>query len=106
MPSQLPIVCSLSAAELPKRPAEMSTVGHAGLLAAEIDGARAVLRFRAEAATQLATIVAAEAECCAFLSMKLDDVPAGIRLIIEGPPGTEPVLHESVAAFSSKAQAA
>jgi hypothetical protein len=106
MPSQLPILCSLSAAELPKRLAEMSTVGHASLLAAEIEGARAVLRFRDEAAAQLATIVAAEAECCPFLSMKLDDVPAGVRLTIEGPPGTEPVLDELVAAFSSKAQTA
>jgi hypothetical protein len=106
MPSQLPIACSLSVAELRKRLGEMSTVGQASLLAAEAEGARAVLRFRAGAAEQLAAIVAAEGQCCAFLRMKLDDEPAAVRLTIEGPPGAEPVVQDLVAAFSSEAQAA
>jgi hypothetical protein len=104
MPSELPIACSLSAAESPQRLAEMSAIGHSSLLRAEIDGARAVLAFRAGAAEQLARIVTAEAECCAFLNMELDDMPDAVRLTIEAPTGAEPVLQDLVAAFSGEEQ--
>jgi hypothetical protein len=100
------MACSLSATELTQRLAEMSAIGRASLLAAEIDGSRAVLRFRPAAAKQLAAIVAAEAECCAFLSMKVDDASDAVRLCIEAPRGAESVLHDLVAAFSSDERAA
>jgi hypothetical protein len=100
------MACSLSATELTQRLAEMSAIGRASLLAAEIDGSRAVLRFRPAAAKQLAAIVAAEAECCAFLSMKVDDASDAVRLCIEAPRGAESVLHDLVAAFSGDEQAA
>jgi hypothetical protein len=106
MPSQLPIACSLSGVELPQRLAEMSAVGQTSLLAAEVDGLRAVLSFRAEARDQLAAIIAAEAECCAFLAMKLDDVPAAVRLVIEAPVGAESVVEDLVAAFRGAEQVA
>jgi hypothetical protein len=106
MQTELPIVCSLGATELTQRLAEMSAIGSASLLAAEIDGSRAVLRFRPDAAKQLAAIVAAEAQCCAFLSMKLDDAGDSVRLTIEAPVGAESVLHDLVATFSSDEQAA
>jgi hypothetical protein len=106
MQSEPPIACSLSALELRHRLAEMSAVGQTSLLAAEIDGGRAVLRFRPAAGERLAAIVAAEAECCAFLSMKLDDAGDSVRLTIEAPVGAESVLHDLVAAFSSDERAA
>ena len=106
MPSELPIACSLSAAELPQRLAEMSDIGRASLVAAETDASRAVLTFRPAAVEQLAVIVAAEAECCSFLKMKLDDGPDAVQLTIEAPAGAEPVLQDLVAAFSSEEQAA
>jgi hypothetical protein len=106
MPAESPIACSLSAAELPQRLAEMSAIGQTSLLGAEIDERRAVLRFRPGAREQLAAIVAAEAECCAFLTMKLDVKSHAVRLTIEAPAGGESVLHDLVDAFSSKGQAA
>jgi hypothetical protein len=87
MPSDSPIACSLSPAELPQRLAEM-------------------LRFRIGARNQLDAIVAAEAQCCAFLSMQLDDEPDAVRLTIEAPPGAEPVLHDLAAAFGGSEQVA
>jgi hypothetical protein len=106
MQSDLPIACSLSADELPERLAAMSTLGRTSLLAAERDGAHAVLRFRSNARDELAAIVAAEAECCAFLSMELHDAPDSIVLTVQAPTGAEPLLHELVSAFTNHERAA
>jgi hypothetical protein len=84
----------------------MSAIGRASLLAAEINERSVVLRFRIGARNALAAIVAAEAQCCAFLSMQLDDEPDAVRLTIEAPPGAEPVLHDLAAAFGGSEQAA
>ena len=47
MSAELPIVCSLSATELPVRLAEMAALGRAALLGASVDGTRAAVRFAA-----------------------------------------------------------
>ncbi len=108
MSTEPPIACSLNAAEMPGRLAEMAAIGQSGLLAVETKDARAVLRFRAGAQTRerLEAIVAAEAECCAFLSMELRHEPCAVVLIIEAPEGAEPVLDELVSAFSNEGQVA
>src|SRR4051794_38166226 len=99
--SPAPIACSLTAAELPERLAEMSALGRSSLLTAETAGHQAVLRFRPgpDTGERLAAIVAAEAECCAFLTMELREEPDAIALTIEGSDGAQPVLDELVAAF-------
>jgi hypothetical protein len=101
MKSELPIACSLSSAELSQRLADMSAVGRAGLLAAEVDGARAVLTFRADQRERVAAIVVAETDCCAFLDMKVEDGPDAFDLVIEAPAGAESVVHDIVASFRS-----
>lgn len=100
MASDLPVACSLDADELPERLAAMAALGRAGLIAAERDGARAVLRFQPAARVELAAIVAAEAECCAFLSMRIHDEHETVVLTVEGPTGAEPLLQDMVNAFS------
>jgi hypothetical protein len=101
MTTELPIACSLTAADMPGRLAEAAAIGRAGLLGVEATEARAVLHFRADADTRarLAAIVAAEAECCPFLAISLDDGRGALALTIEAPPGAEPVLRDLVAAF-------
>jgi hypothetical protein len=101
--TDLPIACSLTAAELPERLAEIGAIGREGLLGADIDGAVALLRFRGGGDTRarLERIVAAEAQCCAFLAMGLRDDRDAIELRIEAPPGAEPVVRELVAAFGA-----
>ena len=101
MPAELPIACSLRAAEMPVRLAEIGSIGRASLLGAQTADSRAELRFRAgpETRARLEAIVAAEAECCAFLAMSLRDEAGGITLTIDAPEGAEPVMHELVAAF-------
>src|SRR4051794_41982215 len=84
MPNELPIACSLSAAELPERLAEMNDLGRSALLGVERKGTTAVLRFghRAETSARLAAVVAAEARCCAFLDMTLRESPDALALTI------------------------
>ena len=101
MPTDLPIACSLSADELPERLDAMGAVGRTGLLAVERAGARAVLRFRPAARDEVAAIVAAEAECCAFLTMELREERGAVVLTIEAPADAEPVLADLISAFST-----
>jgi hypothetical protein len=101
VPSDPPIACSLSADELPPRLDAIGEIGRTSLLAVEHAGGRAELRFRPAARDAIAAIVAAEAECCAFLSMELRDEPEALVLTIGAPKGSEPVLHELVGAFSA-----
>lgn len=101
MPSDLPIACSLSASEMSGRMAEIASLGRAAIVSADADGTHAVLRFRADhdIRRRLATVVAAEAECCAFLDLHLHDEPDATVLTIDGPPDAEPIVRELVSAF-------
>ena len=102
MSAQPPIACTLTAAEMPARRAQMRALRR-DLVGAEAHGAHAVVRFRPAAATRerLAAVVAAESRCCAFLRMRLSDDAGAAVLTIDGPAGSEPVVGELVAAFSA-----
>jgi len=108
MPTELPIACSLSAAELPKRLAKMTALGRAALLEVRHEDTRAELRFAAGAGVRerVDAIVAAESRCCAFLAMRVDEVPDTVVLTIEAPDGGEVVLDELIDAFRRQARAA
>jgi hypothetical protein len=99
MARELPVACSLSATDLPARIAEIGAVGREGLLGARVGQAGALLSFRPDVRERLAAIVAAEAQCCAFLAMSLEDGAGVVELRIEAPPGGEPAMHDLVAAF-------
>jgi|SRR5215207_7736503 len=107
MQPESPITCSLSADELPVRLAEMTAVGDEALDSADVSGTRAVLRFRTgrDIRERLAAIVAAEAQCCAFLDMELGDDDEAIVLIVDAPAGAEPVVEELVESFRGGAHA-
>jgi hypothetical protein len=102
MSTDLPIACSLSAAELPARLAEMASIGRTALIEAESSGRRALLRFHATPPVRdrLAAVVEAESACCAFLTMSLREEPGAISLAIEGPDGSAPIVGDLVRAFS------
>jgi hypothetical protein len=104
----IPIACSLSAAELPRRLAEMGALGRAALVDVEHTDLTATLRFAALAgiADRLDEIVAAESKCCAFLQMELREDAGQLVLTITAPPDGQPVLDDLVAAFSATEEAA
>jgi hypothetical protein len=95
----LPLACSLDAPALADRLEEMRAVGSDAFLSAEADG---VLRFRASPDTRarLERIVAAEAACCPFLGLRLEEEPDALLLTISAPEGAEPVVAALVEALS------
>jgi hypothetical protein len=98
---ELPLVCSLDADRLSERLARMSALGRSSLISADATERGAKFWFRPEGATaeRLAAIVAAEADCCAFLAIDVREEPNALRLTIEAPEGAEPVIEELVEAF-------
>jgi hypothetical protein len=103
MSDQLPIACSLSATDLPKRLREMADLGRDALVGSDLDRRRAELRFAAGAGVRdrVNAIVAAESSCCAFLTLRVDDEPGVVVLTIEAPEDAEPVLAELVGVFTA-----
>jgi hypothetical protein len=101
MSDELPIACTLSATELPTRLAEMADIGDDALTELDAESLRARLRFAARPGVRarLEDIVAAESECCGFLTLALVDEPDAIVLTIEAPEGAELVLTEFIRAF-------
>jgi hypothetical protein len=101
MPDELPIACALSATELPERLAGMADIGHDALIHVHTEPHRARLRFTvgADIRARLEDIVAAESECCGFLTLALVDEPDALVLTIDAPEGAELVLTEFTRAF-------
>ena len=97
----LPIACSLEADALERRLAEIRAVGRDALLGPGPDG---TLRFRATPGTRerLEAIVAAEAECCAFLDLGLHEAGGELLLEISAPADAEPVAAELTRAFTGR----
>jgi len=107
MPAELPIACSLSATELPERLAEMAALGRAALVDAVADTTRAQLRFSAGAGVgeRVRAIVAAEARCCTFLTMRVTHDRDTVVLTVDAPAGAELVLAGLVDAFRGSSSA-
>ena len=108
MPAEVPIACSLSAAERSIRLAQMAELGRDALLDTHVAGTRAQLRFAAGAGVRerITAVVEAESQCCAFLTMGIGETPDAVVLTIDAPEDAEPVLIELVDAFGGRRQAA
>ena len=101
MPTEPPIACSLSATELPVRLAQIAELGRDALVEVELGETHATLRFAAGPGVRerVVSVVAAEAACCSFLTMRVSDEPGAVLLDITAPDDAAPVLDELVAAF-------
>lgn len=110
MTDSTPIACTLSAAELPGRLAEMRAIGATSLEHVERTDTTAELRFRAAVDTlaRLAAIVAAESRCCAFLTFDLRERDDAIVLRIASPAeeAARLMLDELADAFAGTGAAA
>lgn len=106
--TDLPIACTLTAAEMPKRLAEMHAIGQSALLSSDLTPGEAVLRFAPDGTSQarLQAVIAAESHCCAFLAMTLTERDDAVVLRITAPDGAQPVLAELVEAFTAPTAAA
>jgi hypothetical protein len=102
MPADPPIACTLGANDYRRRLDEVRALGDAALIDTESEPGRAVLRFAASAGirARVDNIVAAEAECCSFLTMTVTDEPDVVVLTIEAPRDAALVLDELVGALA------
>lgn len=102
--TETPIACSLSADGMQQRLAAVARLGAERLIDSEAQGRRHLLRFHADAATRrrLEGIVAAEARCCPFLELSLDDRDGELVLSIAAPEDRQPLADELAAAFSGE----
>lgn len=97
-----PIACSLGASELRQRLNEIAEVGADSLVERSADGERHLLRFRSDPETRrrLEAIVAAEAKCCSFLDLSLEEQGDELVLSVSAPQDGQPVADELAAAFA------
>ena len=104
MSVELPIVCSLSAPDLSARLAEIAELGRDALVQSHITGTRAELRFAGseEVRVRIDAIVAAESQCCTFLSMHIAEQGDVIVLTIDAPKGAGMVVQQLVDAFCAQ----
>jgi hypothetical protein len=103
MAQELPIACTLSGPDLRARLAEIKRLGADALIEADGTPGRRVLRFRRseEISRRLAAIVEAEAQCCAFLDLAIDESGHSLSLTITGPDGSEAVVDDLAGAFAA-----
>ena len=102
MSQDLPIACSLTAAELPARLAEIEALGRDALVRREADGR---LRFHGDERTRerLEAIVAAESQCCSFLDFELRRDGTELVLSIDAPAEAAGVADALASAFTGRA---
>lgn len=96
-----PVACSLGAADLEQRLTAIAAVGADSLISHEVDGGRHLLHFRADSVSQrrLEEIVAAEAQCCAFLDLSLSTEDGELLLSIIAPDDARAMADGLAGAF-------
>jgi hypothetical protein len=91
-----PIACTLSGAQMAARRTDVMALSERALRErTSIDGG-ALLRFDADPDIQraLVELVAAEAECCPFLTLTLQRAGDALELRITGPDDAQPIIAE------------
>jgi hypothetical protein len=91
---ELPLACSLGAADLRVRAERWRALGRKALVASGRDGAVVRLTFSRSAGVEeeLRELVRLEGGCCAFLDMTVEDGDGELTLLVAGPAGAEAVV--------------
>lgn len=97
-----PAACSLGPGALAQRLTAIAEIGAGSLISRHVESGRHLLRFRADAATRkrLEEIVAAEAECCSFLDLSLDQQAGELMLSIAAPRDAQALADGLAGAFA------
>ena len=90
----LPVACTLGAADMRARQAELRALGEDGLVSNVMSGRTAVLRFRPDPdiRRRVEAAVAAESECCPFLDFELEHGEDATVLTVTAPDGAAETL--------------
>jgi hypothetical protein len=99
-----PIACRLGETDLRQRLDEIAALGAEGLLGHEETGEGHVLRFRNDESTRrrLKKIVTAEAKCCPFLELEIDERDRALLLALAAPADGRAVADELARVFLAK----
>jgi hypothetical protein len=91
-----PIACTLGPGEFRNRADAISRLAERALLTREpIDGgARLTFRGGDDVEDELRAVIAAEASCCSFLTLRLDHRDEALVLDVTGPAGAGPIIAE------------
>jgi len=102
MTEETPIACSLGASDLRQRLDEIAEIGADSLIERSAEGGHHLLRFRSDPSTRrrLEAIVAAEAKCCSFLHLSLEEQGGELVLSVSAPQDGQPIADELAAAFA------
>jgi hypothetical protein len=94
-----PIACTLRPDEYDPRVAELSAFAERALRSREPTERGERLTFDAgeEIERRLRAVIAAEAECCAFLTIELRRADDALVLDISGPDAARPIIAEMFA---------
>jgi len=100
--NQLPIACRLGADDLETRRDQLAALGRKSLISVDRrESGGVVLSFKSDPETraELDRIVAAEAECCAFLQLTITG-DERLELRIDGPSDAAGAIEDLVGAFA------
>jgi hypothetical protein len=104
--AEIPMACTLSPAQMEGRGDELRALGRAALVSIDCGERHATLRFRPgpEVRERVDAIVAAEAECCAFLDFTVSSGEEDTTtVVIEAPEGGEAMARELAYLFAADA---
>jgi hypothetical protein len=90
------IACTLTPAEYAGRTGELAALAARALRSREptAAGERLVFADTPEIERELRAAIAAEARCCAFLTLELERTGDGLVLDVAGPQDARPVIAE------------
>jgi hypothetical protein len=96
-----PIACTLGTSQLRQRLDEIAALGAESLLGHELEDGAHTLRFHRDDRTrrQLEEIVAAEARCCPFLDLSINESEDDLVLAIAAPEGGDQLAEALALAF-------
>jgi hypothetical protein len=91
-----PIACSLSGADYAARKNDIAAVARRALRSRErLDhGARLTFDGSDSTERELRELIAAEGECCPFLSFDLVREGEALKLVVTGPAEAQPIIAE------------
>ncbi|MET0306679.1 MAG: hypothetical protein ABW196_10715 [Solirubrobacterales bacterium] len=105
MAQDLPIVCSLNVGDMEQRLAAIGEIGRKSLIDHQKTDGKHLLRFRPDPETRedLAAIVEAEKQCCAFLDLTLVEGCRDLTLAIGAPEAGQATAEGLAMAFATGA---
>ena len=98
MPENIPIACSLDAADLQGRATRMAELG-GSLLAVHVEGLGARLRFPVERRAEVDAFIAGESKCCPFFAFDTALIDGEVELSVTAPDDAEWAVKGLVAGF-------